>query len=325
MNDLVPLDVLTPAIFTTNGIDPLIADIKKRVANFNADVSTPDGRAAIKSFAFSIAKSKTALDDLGKQCVADWKAKSKLVDAERSRVWDELEALQKEARKPLTNWEEAEENRKKALLILMESVKLPTTLPTTSKSASQLRANIESITIDSTFAELRESAQDIKEATLAALTAHIAVLTKQEEDAVELIKLREENENRKKLEEIERIKAEGAKQAAQEMQNKIAAEKIEAEKRELILKLEVEKAQREKLEAEQRTLAAAENERNKIAEEKRRAEAEETKRESDKKHKAAIHRMVIDAFKVAGLTNQQAEIALNTIYQGSVPNIKINY
>jgi len=111
MQELLVIEKLTPAIFTNKGIDPLLEDIKKRVADFKPDISTDDGRQEIKSFAYKIARSKTALDDMGKELVSEWKSKSKLVDAERKRVRDAMDEMRDAVRKPLTDWEDAEKER----------------------------------------------------------------------------------------------------------------------------------------------------------------------------------------------------------------------
>jgi hypothetical protein len=50
------------------------------------------GREAIASMEYKVARSKTALDDGGKKLVADLKQIPKKIDAERKRVRDPLDA-----------------------------------------------------------------------------------------------------------------------------------------------------------------------------------------------------------------------------------------
>lgn len=52
------------------------------------------------------------------ELVADRKKELKAIDAEGARIWDELEALQKEVRQPLTEWE----NRDKERIAMSEQV-----------------------------------------------------------------------------------------------------------------------------------------------------------------------------------------------------------
>ncbi|MNT69520.1 hypothetical protein D3C72_2078460 [compost metagenome] len=61
--------------------------------------------------AHKIARSKTALEAVGKKVSADLKLIPKKVDAERKRVWDTLEAWQEEVRRPLNEWQAAEDAR----------------------------------------------------------------------------------------------------------------------------------------------------------------------------------------------------------------------
>ena len=61
--------------------------------------------------AYKVARSKTALDEQGKELVGAIKKQSGEIDAERKRVRDELDALKDEVRKPLTDWENAEKER----------------------------------------------------------------------------------------------------------------------------------------------------------------------------------------------------------------------
>ena len=56
-----------------NGLDPFLEQIKKEIDSFVPDVTTKKGRDAIASMAYKVAKSKTALDDVGKELVADLK------------------------------------------------------------------------------------------------------------------------------------------------------------------------------------------------------------------------------------------------------------
>ena len=126
MNDLAIIEALNPvALFTQAGLDPILEKIEKEAKSFLVDISTDKGRKEAASLAYKIAQSKTALDKLGKDLVSGWKEQAKKVDAERARAWDRLEALQKEVRAPLTEWENREKDRvaahEAALAAIIES------------------------------------------------------------------------------------------------------------------------------------------------------------------------------------------------------------
>ena len=97
--------------FTANGLDPVFEKIREQATGLVTDISTDKGRKEIASLAYKVAKSKTAVDDMGKQLVSGMKEQVKAIDAERSRAWDAIEAIQKQVRAPLTEWENAEKER----------------------------------------------------------------------------------------------------------------------------------------------------------------------------------------------------------------------
>ena len=109
--DLAIATAITPAIFANpQSVDQVLAELERSVeaAKATRDISTIEGRAAIASLAYKIARTKTGLDDMGKEVVADWKAKASMVDAERRRIRERCDALKDDFRQPLTEWEEAE-------------------------------------------------------------------------------------------------------------------------------------------------------------------------------------------------------------------------
>jgi hypothetical protein len=103
----LPQDALS--VFTTEGaIDPYLARIREAIDAFAADPSTEAGRKEIKSFAFRIAKAKTALEAEGKRLADEQKEIPKKIDATRKRIKDTLDAWRDEVRKPVDDFEAAE-------------------------------------------------------------------------------------------------------------------------------------------------------------------------------------------------------------------------
>ena len=110
--DLVPLETFTPAvIFSQGGTDQLLADIKKAATSEVNDPSTSKGRKAIRAMATRVTKSKIRLDQMGKDLADSLNQQLKPINEERKKVRDRLDALKKEVRQPLTDWEAAEEER----------------------------------------------------------------------------------------------------------------------------------------------------------------------------------------------------------------------
>jgi adenine-specific DNA methylase len=95
-------------------INAILDDIGCQAHSVEHDVSTVKGRTSIAGTAYKVARSKTYLDGLGKQLVAEIKQQAAAVDAERKYIRDTLDELRDSIRKPLDEWEAAEEVRKAA-------------------------------------------------------------------------------------------------------------------------------------------------------------------------------------------------------------------
>lgn len=112
---LVIIGQLTPPqLFAPGTLDPLVERVKAEVRAIKTDISTEEGRKAIASLAYKIARTKTFIDDRRVELVADEKKRLAAIDSEGKRVRDELDALKEEVRKPLTDWENADNERIKA-------------------------------------------------------------------------------------------------------------------------------------------------------------------------------------------------------------------
>ena len=102
------------AVFTTKEqLDPIIEAIEKEARSLVPDVSTRKGRDAIASMAHKVARSKTYIDNAGKDLVAELKALPKQIDESRRIVRERLDALKDEVRRPLTEWEAEQERIKR--------------------------------------------------------------------------------------------------------------------------------------------------------------------------------------------------------------------
>jgi len=244
-----------PILFSEGKADILVDEIEKKVRSFVPDIETIKGRKDIASLSHKIARSKTLLDNAGKQLTADWKAKSKLVDQERSRVWARLESLQEEIRKPLTEYENIEKERKddhqcalgKFRTILVEEI------INCNGEILALERGIESSSLlfnSRDWEEFTDQATELYQKTILTLKEKIAnkkvqIETQKREEAERL--LREEIERRLREE-----------QAIRERDQEIARQDIENEKRQQIARevAERERLREEKKKAEDRIIKA---------------------------------------------------------------------
>lgn len=346
--ELPPAETALEVYQKPAGLDPYIERIRREVSGHTPDLSTRKGREAIASLAFKVRKSKTALDALGKKLVDDLKEIPKLIDAERKRMRDELDALAEEVRKPLTEWEAAEQERianHKHDLAMLDAFAECSDL-----SADQIRANIDSVedmTVGEEWEEFEAEAHRTKAKVLDVMRTALAAREKYEAEQAELARLRAEAEARAKKDEEERIAREAAERATREAEAKAQAEREAAARREAQAKADAERAEREKLEAierqkqaearaeaerlaaEQRAKEAAEAARQaeikRQADEAARIEAEAKAREADRAHKAKIMGTAKEAVMTAGITEDQARAVIWLIAAGKVPNVQITY
>lgn len=307
------------AVFTNNDqLDPLIEAIEKEARSLVPDVTTKKGRDAIASMAHKVARSKTYIDNAGKDLVAELKALPKQIDESRRVVRERLDALKDEVRRPLTEWE-AEQERIKAEEAM--NALHAEALVMNEEFDRQLAARIES---DHEMALLMNDAFDREQADKAA------------------------EAERQRIAHEEEIKRLAAAAAAREVEQRAQREREEAAHREAVLKAQAEQAERDRIAAEQKAeadkQAAIEAERRKaqeeadrirreaeqreqarLAEEKRKAD-EQARREADVKHRKAVGTEIVKALLAnTSLTRDQAIEVLTAVKDGRIPHTGISY
>lgn len=198
--------------------DDLFAHIRSEIEAFIPDVTTAKGRDAIKSFAYKITRTKTAIDDAGKKLNEDARARINVVDAARRDAKAALQAMADQVRQPLTEWEEAENVRISGCRDAIAQFKRDAvvTLDDTAASVRQRGMDVWNTAVDEArFGDLYGEAIAAKEAAVASLKSALDRLTREEADKAELDKLRAEKEARE-AEEAE------AKAAEEEFQRRRA-------------------------------------------------------------------------------------------------------
>ncbi len=320
VTDLVVIEKSSAmAVFTNNEqLDPIIEKIEKEARSLVPDVTTKKGRDAIASMAHKVARSKTYIDNAGKDLVAELKALPKQIDESRRIVRERLDALKDEVRRPLTEWEaeqerikaeeaaaaKAQEDRKKfesdhEIALLMNDA--------FDRELAEKKAEAERQRIAHEEELKRQAAEQAKREAEEKAAAELAAAKKREEDAIAA---------KAQAELLAKQAQERAEQEARDAAAKAEAEKkaaIEAEQRKA-----QEEADRIKREAEQKEAA-------RMAEEKRIAD-EKAKREADVKHRKAVGTEIVNALTAnTSISREQAIEVLKALMDGLVPRTQINY
>lgn len=285
--ELIAVKTLNPVeVFAPGGVDKIIADLEANVRSIKTDISTAKGRADVKSLAYRVVRSKTALDELGKNLVAEMKATVAKVDADRRVVRDRLDALAEEVRKPLTDWENADKVRiqeHEAALAIIVGWRhgLPPEPP-----AVELEARLASLSAlpPRDWQEFAQRAAEETNTTKVFLQTSLESAVRREAERAELERLRREAEERARKEREEQIAREAAERAKREAEAeaRAAAERAEAERRR-----EAEAAAARQREAEE---AAAKADADRKAAEERAARAEQERLALEHKAKEDVAR-----------------------------------
>ncbi|HIB9045056.1 TPA: hypothetical protein ACWYG7_005241 [Citrobacter braakii] len=320
VTDLVVIEKSSAmAVFTNNEqLDPIIEKIEKEARSLVPDVTTKKGRDAIASMAHKVARSKTYIDNAGKDLVAELKALPKQIDESRRIVRERLDALKDEVRRPLTEWEaeqerikaeeaakkKSEEDRKKfesdhEIALLMNDKH--------DREVAEKKAEAERQRIAHEEELKRQAAEQAKREAEEKAAAELAAAKKREEDAI-AAKAQAE------------LLAKQAQERA-EQEAKDAAAKAEAEK-----KAAIEEEQRKAQEEADRIKREAEaKEAARLAEEKRIAD-EKAKREADVKHRKAVGTEIVNALTAnTSISRYQAIEVLTALKDDLIPCAKIHY
>ncbi|WP_421560693.1 hypothetical protein [Pseudomonas sivasensis] len=321
---VVPPQETALAVFSTvKGLDPWLDQVRAKVDEFKKvlpDLKTDKGRKAYASMAHQIAKSKNALEAVGKEISAKQKEIPKLIDAERKRVWDTLESWQKEVRQPLDDWQAAEDARAAKHNEGIQQIKDMALFGETPSApvVAQMIADLEAIEINDAWEEFLAEAAQVKDQTLAKLRTLLTERTQYEAEQAELVRLRAEAEAqalRDRDAEIARVAAEQARLQAeqqaqaereaaarreQELLDRAAATQRAAAQAALDAEAAAERQRLQlELQAEQSRAAAAQAETNRIAAEQR----------AEQERIAAVRRQeeAVEQARLAEIARQAAE------------------
>lgn len=326
MNALVIIDTdaLTPAtVFAPGGVEGIISKLETDVRAIEQDISTEEGRKAVKSLAYKIARSKTALDEMGKELVADIKAKAGAIDAERRIIRDRLDALKDEVSGPLTAWESRETARvsehEDALVWLAQCDRFATP-PTAAMIIAQLLDVAAAGRRD--WQEFKERGDVAVTDATAKLDAMLDVAEQAERDQAELAELRAARAKREADDAAAAQAKAQADRAAQDAEAFAASERIRIEQQAKRDQERAEQAEADKIRA---AAEAVEQERLRVARAKEDADRATAKREANKKHRAKVHCEIEAALLRCGFEEVNAQRIVEALSDGLIPHVRIEY
>jgi len=310
-------------VFTTpEKIEAVLARVEAKARKeVVGTIDTAKGRKEIASLAYKVAQTKTYIDTVGKDLVAEMKELPKQIDASRKVFRERLDALRDELRAPLDAWEaeQARIEREKA------------------EAEAAAKARAERIAHDiHTFMEAPRIAFGGPSSTI---KAHIQNLERMEPEAEGFDDRFEEAQTvwqtalaslRTMLEQCEAIE-----RFEQEQRERVVAAEAEerarkaAEQQVIDAKLAQERAERAAVEAQQRA-AVAEQEaqrraREQVEAEQRKAEQDAIFRSLNLEHRKRVNNEALSDLMAIGLTYDEAKAVIKTIASGKVSHITINY
>jgi colicin import membrane protein len=339
--------VTAVSLFAKGGVETVLSKLETEVRGIKRDISTLKGRAAIKSLAFKVARSKTALDEMGKGLNETKRAEINKVDAERRIIRERCDALKEEVLSELTAWETKEADRvagHEAALAAMSD--LVTSLPDEPSSQAVLESldRLDLHEDGRDWQEFAQRAHDLHAEVGFKLTGMLAQAVALEEAAAEAERVRLAAEEAARVEaarvQAEReariavAAAEAARIAAEE--RAAAAAREEAERvAEAQQQAEARAAAKEKVDAAARIIAkakadadaaeAARRERQKIADEEAARQREAADRATNLEIKAKVNREILADLITAGAGEDLAKAIIGSMVRGHIRHVKVTY
>jgi len=328
-----------------------LAQLEKDNAALAFDYESKKGNKEARSHVNTLRLTKGALERTRKEAKEESLRIGRAINAR-------IEAMIVVHQAKLDEIEQREKDRIAALELRLLAFAGHLSIDDTVQSVKDEIAKIEGIAIDDSWQEFAVPASKAKDAALAQLRTDLAAYEKREAEAAELARLRAEAEARAQADRDAAIAAAAAEKARVEAEQRAAAEaqkaaqaiaaaeakanqqREDAERKELELKLQIERAEISRIQTERKAIddakeAAAKAEADKqraIQDEKdrvaaqARAEAEaQAKREANTAHKKKINRAALAALIAGGISEECGIQCITLIASGKVPAIQVNY
>ncbi|MGY3285089.1 chemotaxis protein histidine kinase CheA [Pseudomonas fulva] len=338
-----------PALYVAGGLQQFIDLVKGEVEGEVPDLKTRKGRERIASLAAKVSKSKTAVEKPGRDYLRRLKEMPKVVEAELRDFVTKMDALRDETRRPLTEWEAAEDARIDRHNDRLNWLK---TLADDMGELSSLHikgliAEAQGMQLGAHWEEFEAEAANAKDKVLNTLRAALQKREQVEAEQAELERLRREADERAEADRIRLAQEQAVEAERQRMAQEQQAERDAAARREQELIVQaaaqqraIEQAEANRIAAEQRAAQERQDAARRAEEaaerarqdERRRADAaaaeivrQQEARERDKNHRASINRAALEAFVAEGMTEECAKQAIKLIALRKIPNIAISY
>lgn len=304
--ELVTVENLTPAqIFTTAKVNELLNKVKEAKDAFRGDASTQKGQNEIKSFAYRFTKTKTLLDDMGKDYVAVLKDEPKRIDGLRKSIRDQLDAWAEEVRAPVTEIERKDAVRKAAHDKVIADIGATITFPPGQPSSAEVQRRIDFVAAQQSreWEEYAGLAETTVKGVSEVLANTLVTAKKAEEDAAELARMKKEAAEKAQAERIEKARLEG-----------IAEGERRAEAAASVAPTKQDQAppNSEYMKSTQNMGATTTVSKPPV-------------RSADVEHKARVHREILASLLAYGCTEIGAKALITAIAKGTIANVYIEY
>lgn len=345
-------------VLTQDGtFDQFLAAVRTEVLAETPDLTTAKGRKAIAALAYRVRQSKTAIDNAGKELTEAARQTIQQVNEKRKDCREKLDALAEEVRKPLTEWEQAEEARQARVSDTLTHLAHVCVVPAHATLDTLRQSHADVSAIDAASDEWGDdgpmiAAERIR--ALNALEAGIKRVEQQEAERAELERLRREAAEREAAAQAERERQEQERRE-REAQERAERERIEAEQRaeqarqaaaEEAARKERERIEREHRQEQERQAAAHQAELDRLANEReqerreaerlraeqaereaaeRRAREEAEAREADLKYRSSVMRAAKEAIMRCGVDEPSAKAIVTAIKAREIPNVSITF
>jgi colicin import membrane protein len=341
MNVLATVETLTALdVFTGDAHIDLVERLEKYVLAQPRDMDTSKGRDEIRSLAAKVSRTKTGLDELGKEFTAALKKQTGAVDGQRKLIRDRLDVLRDTVRAPLTAFEEVEADRianhEGALVRAAQAATFNSPTATLSQIDDRIAALENEFNRD--WEDFADRAREAYDDSLNRLTAMRAAAVQAEADVAELVLLRQAKVAADAREAARAAQDLAAKIAIEVAENQRLAEIARAERAAVDAEnarlAEIARAEQAEQDAIRRANAAVEAERLRVAKVAADEAAAQAKLERSKKHRAKVHKIICDAlagiigkhFDIAGpAAEQAASVIVETMAAGYIQHVSITY
>lgn len=334
------------AIQPYSEVKAAIAKMKAESAGLTFDYATPKGNKLARSHVNTLRGYKGDIERKRKELKADALEFGRKVDAAAKELTGEVEAMIEVHDKPLREIEAREAARKQAHVERLALLGVPVDPITTSAACRSVLTRVASVVVGDEWEEFKTPALELQAASRRVLETKLADLLKQEAEAAELARLREEqakrdaearakreaDERERREAEIARAAAEKAKREAEqaaeverrraEAEANAARAKAEAQQR-AALEAEREKARKAELAAAKAKQEKAEAEA-KVAREQREREEADRKRAADLAHRSRILGEAAEALAKI-IPAEAANAAIDAIASGKIPNVAVRF